>query len=235
MIDSLLWGSNTPIAPHIPESQMPKFISKKYKNGDQEVSIRTKELPHDLVSNNLLTYLTKAQQWLATCIAKCGESPLSSFVTGKVKSCFLIDPSHEYFEAIRGNLEIISLGLALKQIYKVVEIINDNKQTYGSTPLVYGAERTRKYHHIMMDYEKEKMARYGAIKLKKALFTDGMRTYGPITLIHEASHKYAGTWDYHYFDSMNGNPPEGFDDPDNALFNADSYAWFAYFVGKNPG
>jgi hypothetical protein len=60
-----------------------------------------------------------------------------------------------------------------------------------------------------------------------------------VTLLHEATHKYAGTWDYCYFDSEGEEPrkPEHgqgdvFDDHVKSLQNADGFAWFAYNVGK---
>lgn len=62
------------------------------------------------------------------------------------------------------------------------------------------------------------------------------------TLIHEATHLFAGTIDYCYFD-LEGNPKEAdmknygykFDSRANALINADSYAWFVTSVGRKAG
>jgi hypothetical protein len=72
-----------------------------------------------------------------------------------------------------------------------------------------------------------------------------------VTLIHEATHRYADTWDYCYFEHGGGSPKEPergrFDatDPENKfahhgpmdqmtrhfLGNADSYGYFAFKVG----
>lgn len=53
---------------------------------------------------------------------------------------------------------------------------------------------------------------------------------GPVTLLHEASHKYAGTLDYCGFNDDGCGRVEGQDGRGgvvtNALWNADSYGWF---------
>jgi hypothetical protein len=55
--------------------------------------------------------------------------------------------------------------------------------------------------------------------------------FGVKTFIHEATHKYAGTIDYVYFDDDGATPIETFDDPAKALINADSHAWFICTLG----
>jgi hypothetical protein len=68
---------------------------------------------------------------------------------------------------------------------------------------------------------------YGAIKLERK------RLEGPLgyqTLIHEASHKYAGTHDYAYFDDTGENPTPTWGLKDKMITNADSYAWFVVRV-----
>jgi hypothetical protein len=73
-----------------------------------------------------------------------------------------------------------------------------------------------------------------------------------VTLVHEATHKYANTWDYCYFDFGGGyakTPEPGLFDATNPknkfahhgamndmtrhfIGNADSYGYFVYWVGK---
>jgi hypothetical protein len=55
-----------------------------------------------------------------------------------------------------------------------------------------------------------------------------------VTLIHEATHKFAGTWDYCAFDDdgLGPKPKEKLDNQASALQNADGFAWFAYKAGK---
>lgn len=57
---------------------------------------------------------------------------------------------------------------------------------------------------------------------------------GLVTLIHEATHKYAGTVDYCYFDDDDGmTPTSKFTNKDKALTNADSFAYFAVKVAPH--
>ena len=53
-----------------------------------------------------------------------------------------------------------------------------------------------------------------------------------VTLIHEASHKYAGTIDYSYFTNDSQRAISTFDDKAKALMNADSYAFFVLKIGR---
>jgi hypothetical protein len=72
--------------------------------------------------------------------------------------------------------------------------------------------------------------RRGAIHLRSDLLSSDPEL-GIVALIHEATHKYAGTWDYAYFDEETGSrssPP--ITDKASALGNADSYAWFVMFL-----
>lgn len=72
--------------------------------------------------------------------------------------------------------------------------------------------------------------RRGAIHLRSDLLSSDPEL-GIVALIHEATHKYAGTWDYAYFDEETGSrsvPP--ITDKTSALGNADSYAWFVMFL-----
>jgi hypothetical protein len=56
------------------------------------------------------------------------------------------------------------------------------------------------------------------------------------TVIHEATHRFANTVDYCYFDSTNKlRPKTPFTDVELALVNADSYAWFVCKVGRKEG
>jgi hypothetical protein len=83
--------------------------------------------------------------------------------------------------------------------------------------------------------------RWGAIHIKSGLLG---KDDGVLTFIHEATHKYASTYDYAYFrgddkakqdqwDVQMGNRfPYQFDDPGRAIWNADSYAWFICELNK---
>jgi hypothetical protein len=209
--------------------------SASYAGDGQKVEIRMEEYAHHLVQKNVLAFLNTAREWVRECITQCGQDPLSTLVVKEVKRCFLLDlPSDDDpFFIVKSNLQLISHGLAQNQVFKIGDKISSTGQAYGSTPLDYDKPAEKDHHNTYTDRQWGREGRYGAIKLRTALFEGkGMTAYGPITLIHEASHKYAGTWDYHYFD-LCGNPPsEEFTDKGSAIFNADSYAWFASAVNK---
>lgn len=75
-----------------------------------------------------------------------------------------------------------------------------------------------------------KQRRRGAMHVKSSTLQD--KVLGPVTFIHEATHKFAGTWDYCYFNNDGTKPESTFDDKESALGNADSYAYFIYTLGK---
>jgi hypothetical protein len=69
------------------------------------------------------------------------------------------------------------------------------------------------------------------------------RFIGPLSIIHEATHRFAQTTDYDrigyrenddtgWLKPEQGNRFQGPLTHDQALRNADSYAWFAYKVGR---
>jgi hypothetical protein len=75
--------------------------------------------------------------------------------------------------------------------------------------------------------------RRGAIHLRADTLVRDRATdiTGVRTLIHEATHKFAGTWDYVYFSEMGGRLGN-IGDRASAVGNADSYAWFVLFLNK---
>lgn len=82
----------------------------------------------------------------------------------------------------------------------------------------------------------------------RMLSNEDMHRNAVQTIIHEATHKYAGTWDYCYFDAAGEKPTtayqrgfvniyadrRGFVDVEAATQNADSFAWFAYKISRRP-
>jgi len=94
---------------------------------------------------------------------------------------------------------------------------------------------------------------YGTIQVAQRL-VESRKSQGlaVVTIIHEATHKFAGTWDYCYFedDGSEARTPsvrrneadsytpvqtdskKGFTSQNKALQNADSFAWFAYQIGR---
>jgi hypothetical protein len=87
------------------------------------------------------------------------------------------------------------------------------------------------YHNRMDFADGVQDRRVGAIHVSANRMAQGR--LGVKTLIHEASHKYAGTIDYRYFNDDSKTPRGAFDDKARALVNADSYGWFILKVGRN--
>jgi hypothetical protein len=100
-----------------------------------------------------------------------------------------------------------------------------------------GAARpaTQGFHNVAASMDDGREWRQGAIHVSGARFED--ERLGVKTLIHEATHKYAGTIDYVYMHDdgtgSRGDPSATFDNKTKALMNADSYAWFVLKVGRS--
>jgi hypothetical protein len=87
------------------------------------------------------------------------------------------------------------------------------------------------YHNRFTKTQDGKTYTYGAIRLDEVRLRTEL---GAQTLIHEATHKYAGTADYYYFGSASGATDKSYSQlsKEKALDNADSYAWFVWHVGR---
>jgi hypothetical protein len=92
---------------------------------------------------------------------------------------------------------------------------------------------TMTYHNRVVDLDDNREWRKGAIHITGARLKQGR--LGVKTLIHEATHKWAGTEDYVYFHDNGWFPLGRFKSKERALRNADSYAWFALKVGRSGG
>jgi hypothetical protein len=104
----------------------------------------------------------------------------------------------------------------------------------GQKEVIHGAAPiTKEYHNIHVSSQDRKDYRWGAIRIRQAALGD--RVLGPVTIIHEATHKYAGTWDCWYYDDQGITVKKmraSKMDKDLALQNADSYAWFMWNVSR---
>ena len=90
---------------------------------------------------------------------------------------------------------------------------------------------TKPYHNKAFSLGRDRLETKGAMQMSDKVLAQGR--LGVITLIHEATHKYAGTRDYSYFDDDSITPESTFDDKNLALQNADSYAYFILKVGRS--
>ena len=90
------------------------------------------------------------------------------------------------------------------------------------------------YQNIRTSAYDGKKHRFGAIKIAQDVLDN--KDLGPVVIIHEATHKYAGTWDCWYYDARGEKVikrhTRGYMVKANALQNADSYAWFMWNVSR---
>jgi len=92
---------------------------------------------------------------------------------------------------------------------------------------------TKLYHNQVFDLAKRRVETQGAIHITGARLNQGI--LGVKVLIHEASHKYAGTEDYVYFEDEGQTVRGELKSKERALRNADGLAWFAIMVGREGG
>lgn len=94
-------------------------------------------------------------------------------------------------------------------------------------------ESTKAYHNDVLDRGDGRTWRIGAVHVTGERLEMGR--LGVKTLVHEATHKYAGTEDYCYFKDDGETPRSEFTSKKRALQNADSYAWFVLKIGRGSG
>jgi hypothetical protein len=144
----------------------------------------------------------------------------------------------EQREGVSDVLRKAGDGLAQPTILRVCDRIEVGADPWGAVErhvcaadaqgAMRGLEDDGTYYHNASD-----------IHLQYAMLAD-YRHKSPwrlkvVTIIHEATHKFAGTFDYSYFDMHGDKPKKPFDDPKKAMANADGLAWFAYHVGRRDG
>jgi hypothetical protein len=120
-------------------------------------------------------------------------------------------------------------GLASDVTLKVgTNVGRGDQDVVGQVRRLPGARGRKPYHAEVSSLDDNKPYRTGAMHIAQDVFggPQGVRA-----LIHEASHKYAGTIDYCYFDDTGDRPLGVFKERSRALINADSYAWFVMMAG----
>lgn len=161
------------------------------------------------------------------------------------KRYFLTDPLTEAIanDRIKPTLELTWNGLGSAGLrIKVTRQIDDSDPDGGVTRDLFSRGRGN-----VKSLEDDFTYRYDTINLATRMLREkDLHRNAVQTIIHEATHKYAGTWDYCYFDASGTKPttpamrgfvgirddPRGFVDGTAALQNADSFAWFAYKISR---
>lgn len=117
--------------------------------------------------------------------------------------------------------------------FKIAATQDDDKPGYRGYVNGHKGASTRSYHNRIIDMDDDEEWRQGAIHITGERLDLGR--LGVKSVVHEATHKYAGTIDYCYFKDDGKTPKKSFDSKASALQNADSYAWFALKVGRGSG
>jgi len=211
---------------------MTRFLSQQVvKSGGKNITVMTRPA-EDL--NSFATRAPKvvleARQRLQHAYAKLG------YQTDAVKKA-----AHRYF--LTDSLYIAKTDLEyIKRVYVLTidglagdvtiktgaTVGSGNDDSNGEVNASPNLNLVKPYHNLVVDRDDGQMSKWGAIKVDGARLLSAL---GVKTFIHEATHKYAGTTDYCYFNDDGVTPRSTFDDKAKALDNADSYAWFAYTVG----
>jgi hypothetical protein len=195
---------------------------------------------------NLMT--TAATDWQAmskTAVSAHGDAlkllrRTNGHIYNKKLSSDVLRYANRYFLTDRKLIEardLVIMKLIITKIWNglsgdiTLKIGDLGAGTLGEVNSKIGKPDVKAYHNQMMYADSGVVERSGAIRLSDEAMNGG--SLGVLTLIHEASHKYAGTMDYCYFKSDGLTPESTFTDKNYALVNADSYAWFVVKVGRS--
>jgi hypothetical protein len=119
-------------------------------------------------------------------------------------------------------------GLSGDVTIKTGALVGKDNGDVGGAVSRKTAVSTKPYHTQVARMDDGEVFRRGAIRIDEGKLLDWQ---GAVTLLHEATHKYAGTIDYCYFKPDGSDPDGPFNDKAKALMNADSYGFFISKVG----
>ncbi len=186
------------------------------------------------ITDKLGGELGKARELLQVTLAQLNGPKLGSACKRFCARYFLTPatgPSPADLDKIKNVLLLTANGLNADMTVKVgLNVGRNDKDVHGSVRQRGGAP-TKPYHTEIIDLDDGETWRTGAIRMDQTTLLTGGRL-AVVTLIHEGTHKFAGTNDYCYFKDDALTPNGVFTDKNEALKNADSYAWFAYKMGN---
>ena len=204
--------------------------------GQSKLQVRTQHSAHTTkITQALVSEITKARQLLATTLAQlnAGLSPEAKKLAAHYFLTPPAGPSSKDLAFIKNIILLTSNGLGSDQTIKVGETVakpGDNRNLGGM--VAYSRAAASKPHHsTVTDLGDGSKWRTGAMQIDQAGLLGG-GDWPVCILVHEATHKYAGTGDYSYFDYSGDKPLATFTDRVQALQNADSYAWFVFKMGR---
>lgn len=168
---------------------------------------------------------------------RLNQVPLSSDVIDFARIYFktgttAIEPAD--LAEIKKRLEMVKVGLGGNLTIKIGTNVGRGDKPMNGVVAASTKAPTQPYHNQVINMVDNKLMRKGAMRLfQERILSDGV--LGTKTLIHEATHKYAGTTDKCIFSDFNDTAPRANQTPlpDKAagLMNADSYAYFVVKVG----
>ena len=186
--------------------------------------------------------MVEAKSLLQKAIIALDVRPLKVWTVAMAGHYFLIDtkvgPKAKELELIKRVLTSTLTGLSSDIMLKIGKTVgrDEDPGTMGAVSRSVGSAGTKSYHTVVPTMKPagflKKPETYvrGAMKLQDSVLLGEL---GVVTLIHEATHKFAGTYDYCYFDDATGYVPRSkFTNKEKALANADSHAYFAVRVGR---
>ncbi len=167
-------------------------------------------------------------------------SPLSHEVIAMAKRYFLTGnsgPSKSELAQMRFVVTATRTGLSSDMTLKIGSSVGRNgSDPHGAVANRVGNQGSKPHHTVVPDlgptkhfWQNQPNRVQGAMRLNDKTLLGPL---GIVTLIHEATHKFAGTIDYSYFLADGVTPESKFTSREKALANADSYAYFVINVGE---
>jgi hypothetical protein len=183
--------------------------------------------------------IEKAKESLQKTIQVLDGKTLSTDVKTLATRYFLTSksgPSSGEITQIRLVLSRTLTGLSGDLTIKIGKLVGSNdKDVHGSVRQIAGSTAVKSYHNVVGEmgsnrffWQKPKNYVMHAMRIEDETL---LGPVGLVTIIHEATHKFAGTNDYSYFRRDGITPADKFTSKTKALENADSYAYFAVNVG----
>ena len=177
------------------------------------------------VRNRVQRIATTAQGWLAKTLPEV-RSNMDADIAVVFQACFRCAPDPAAVMTAKAVLTTTYNSLRKPHGIK----IRNDDDAYGYVNLSYGGRRHLTNGVVFYDDEGDAIHRMGEIHIDKATVRNDM-TMAVITYIHEATHRFVNTDDHGdqgYFRSDGSDYSQPGLSWQQALRNADSYAYFVY-------
>jgi hypothetical protein len=182
-------------------------------SGDSDIRERVKRIA------------SSAQGWLSNALPEV-RSNMTPGVAAAFQTCFLKVPDPAAVSTVKAVLTTTANSLRGQHGIKV----RQDDDAYGYVNLSYGGRKHLTNGVVFYDGDGDAIHRLGEIHLDKNTIRTDM-TMATITYIHEATHRFANTDDHGdrgYFRSDGSAYIQPGLTWQQALINADSYAYFVY-------